>query len=184
MRKCGDCTLCCKLLPVVELGKKGGQRCRYQRHNKGCSVYRQKAMPLCCELWTCRWLVEDRTGDIRRPDRAHYVIDILPDFVTVVDNISGRETHIPVLQVWCDPSYPDAWRDPQLMAYIERLGAEEGMAAMIRFNEEVATFVAPPSINPKGEWFIQESNVGGPTHRAADFIKAGFGMNVVMEARP
>jgi hypothetical protein len=34
-RQCGDCQLCCKLLPVRTLGKAAGQRCKHQRHHKG-----------------------------------------------------------------------------------------------------------------------------------------------------
>ena len=44
-RRCGDCQLCCKLLPVRELSKGASERCRHQRVGKGCTVYRQPGMP-------------------------------------------------------------------------------------------------------------------------------------------
>lgn len=183
MRQCGDCQLCCKLLPVRELGKGASERCRHQRYRQGCTVYGKPAMPPSCTMWNCRWLVEDRTENLRRPDRAGYVVDVMPDFVTVKDNETGAEMHIPVLQIWVDPARPEAWKnDPDLFAYVERLGQEDQMAALIRFNSEVATFVAPPAINPQGEWFIQASGVGGPTHTVDDFIKAGLDMKFIMEA--
>jgi len=99
-RQCGACTLCCKLLPVHDgvlingkrmqgnLDKPAGERCRYQRHT-GCTVYNTALMPACCKMWNCRWLGNDDTGDLSRPDRSHYVIDIMPDYVTVVDNAGG-----------------------------------------------------------------------------------------------
>lgn len=65
-RQCGDCQLCCKLLPVQSLGKEAGQRCKHQRHSKGCAVYAQleRVSPE-CRLWNCRWLVENDTADLR-----------------------------------------------------------------------------------------------------------------------
>src|SRR5262245_37028912 len=91
-RHCGECTLCCKLLPVhggplingirmpSDLDKPAGERCKYQRHGKGCTVYKSYKMPTCCRVWNCRWLVNDDTQDQSRPDRSHLVIDIVPDF--------------------------------------------------------------------------------------------------------
>ena len=66
-RRCGDCQLCCKLLPVGALGKAAGERCRHQRHHKGCAVYRKRGFPSECGAWSCRWLVEDDTADLSRP---------------------------------------------------------------------------------------------------------------------
>lgn len=183
MRQCGDCQLCCKLLPVRELGKGANTRCRHQKHGKGCGVYGKPAMPPSCTLWSCRWLVEDRSEDLRRPDRAGYVIDIMPDFVTVRDEETGESQHLPVLQVWVDPTRPDAWRkDKAFLDYVARLGVEEAMCALIRNGADDAIFLAPPAVNKDGTWFEHGSSVRGPTHTAADFVKAGFGMKMVMEA--
>lgn len=181
MRKCGDCQLCCKLLPVRELNKQGNQRCQYQRTGKGCTVYNRPEMPGSCRLWNCRWLVDELTGDLRRPDRSGYVIDIMPDFVQVRNDLTLEFTNIPVLQIWVDPARPDAWRDDRdLKDYIDHMGATEGTAALIRNGEEQAIFVAPPSINPDHTWFESGSNVGGPTHTAQDILDAGFDMQMVM----
>lgn len=183
-RRCGDCQLCCKLLPVRELQKGANTRCQHQRVGKGCGVYNGPAMPPSCKLWSCRWLVLDRTEGLRRPDRAHYVIDIMPDFVTVRDEDKGEETTIPVIQVWVDPAYPQAWReDVAFLSYLATMGREERMAALIRNGSEMATFVAPPAINSAGEWFICESGVAGPPHRPADFFRAGYVMDMRMEER-
>jgi len=80
-RQCGDCQLCCKLLPVKSLAKLAGQRCSHQKHHKGCAVYKQlgRVSPE-CRLWNCRWLVADDTAELSRPDRSHYVLDLMPDF--------------------------------------------------------------------------------------------------------
>src|SRR4051812_46218248 len=100
MRQCGDCQLCCKLLPVPPLRKGAGEKCKHQKFGKGCTVYHTQAMPPECGFWNCRWLVGDDTADMPRPDRAHYVIDIMPDFVTVTDNVTGATQKIQVVQIW------------------------------------------------------------------------------------
>ena len=151
MRKCSDCTLCCKLLPVREMQKKAGERCRNQRLH-GCAVYMKRGFPASCELWSCRWLVNDDTADLRRPDRSHYVIDVMPDFVTVQPHDGSEPTNIAVVQVWCDPKHPDAWRDPELLRYLERRGAQDGMAALVRFNSQDGVTVFPPALSADGQW--------------------------------
>src|SRR5262245_598700 len=86
MRRCGDCQLCCNLLPVRELNKGAGQRFRFQKFHKGCTVYHrpEAGFPMCCGLWSCAWLIDpEGTADFSRPDRSHYVVDIMPDYVTL-----------------------------------------------------------------------------------------------------
>src|SRR5215468_3091274 len=95
-RKCSGCTLCCKLLPMSsasneratriagemvaqglmrldeaasamkEFDKPAGHRCPHQRGGKGCGVYDRR--PFGCRMWTCRWLTNDDTADLHRPD--------------------------------------------------------------------------------------------------------------------
>jgi hypothetical protein len=98
-RQCGECTLCCKLLPVRELGKGANTTCEHAKFKKGCAVY-HTTIPHSCRLWNCRWLVEDDTADQSRPDRAGYVIDIMPDFITATDNETGERFRVEVVQIW------------------------------------------------------------------------------------
>jgi len=140
-RTCGACTLCCKLVPVVELEKKGGQRCRHQRQN-GCRIYPDR--PLVCRLWNCAWLHDEDTHSLSRPDRVHYVIDTMPDYVEVAE--TGQK--IPVLQIWCDPDYPLAHRDPALRKLLD----ERHVVALIRFDERDAMTLFPPSLTADRKW--------------------------------
>lgn len=138
-RRCGDCTLCCKLLPAPELEKPAGARCSHQRHGKGCAVYARR--PWSCATWTCRWLAGDDTSDLSRPDRVHYVIDVMPDFVRVGPDSQA----VPVVQVWIDPDYPDAHRDPRLRAYLARRGTRRGgraRALLVRRRSRACAAVA------------------------------------------
>src|SRR2546423_255596 len=108
-RACGDCQLCCRLLPVKGiLNKPAGARCKHQKFGKGCMVYHRPGMPPECAIWNCRWLVNDDTADLPRPDRAHYVIDLIPDYVTLVNDETGEKQNVEVVQVWIDPKHPAA----------------------------------------------------------------------------
>ena len=144
-RECGDCQLCCKLLPVPPLGKKAGEKCKHQKFGKGCAVYHKPGMPRDCMWWNCRWLVNDDTADLSRPDRSHYVIDISPDHVTLQDNETKKTFAVQVVQIWIDPKYPDAHRDPALRAYLLRRG-EQGIAALVRYDNRRAVSVFPPNM--------------------------------------
>ena len=151
MRQCGDCTLCCTLVPVRELNKLAGQRCQFQKFHKGCTVYNKPAMPPSCSLWGCRWLVNDDTNDLSRPDRSRLVIDIMPDYVTLQNNDTGDTQDVEVIQVWCDPKHRDAHRDPQFRRWVERRAAE-GKAVIVRFSSADAVTLFAPSISPDGRW--------------------------------
>lgn len=125
-------------------------------------------MPPSCSLWNCRWLVEDDTGDLARPDRARYVIDIMPDYIMAEDNDTGVKTRIDIVQVWVDG---DAWRnDKGLRAYMVRRG-HEGVATLIRYNSKDAVGVFPPSLTGMEDWLYKEGMAEGQ-HSAADIFGA------------
>jgi hypothetical protein len=77
-----------------------------------------------CRLWSCRWLVEDDTADLRRPDRSHYVIDMMPDFVPCGTTRAATLSTFNACKFWGDPPYPDAHRDPALRGDLERRADE------------------------------------------------------------
>lgn len=149
-RKCGDCTLCCRLVPVVELGKKAGERCQHQRYHKGCAIYGKH--PVSCRLWSCKWLVDGAAAGLPRPDRAHYVIDIMPDFVTMTHDDTGERHEIPVQQVWVDPHHREAWRTPEFRGFMLQMAADHGMATIIRWSSTEALTVFAPPFAADGEW--------------------------------
>jgi Fe-S-cluster containining protein len=190
-RSCGGCTLCCKLMPVQggaddtlwdlvpnmiarglmtervaaetlrDFDKPAGQRCPHQC-SKGCRVYDQR--PLACRFWSCAWVGGMAgTEKLGRPDRTRYVINPVPDYCEGEQD--GRHFKIPVLEVWCDPNFPDAWRDPALLAYLNYRAQKDGFAALIRYGSDNAFFVAPPALTNDGKWLEKRSNkLPGPTH--------------------
>jgi len=172
MRQCGDCQLCCKLLPVRTLGKGAGQRCQHQRHHKGCAVYSTlgRVSPE-CKLWNCRWLVADDTENLSRPDRSHYVLDLMPDFITLRDDKTGEAQHVEVVQIWVDPKYPDAHRDPALRAYLDRL-AEKNVAGLVRRNNTEALTIFPPALSADGQWHEVTSDFRDKDHTPEEKVAA------------
>src|SRR5882672_6844782 len=161
MRQCGDCQLCCRLLPVPPLQKKAGERCQHQKFGKGCAVYHKPAMPSECAIWNCRWLVNDDCADLSRPDRAHYVIDILPDRLVLKEDATGIEHEVFVVQVWIDPKHPEAVHDKHLRAYMLRRAQADRMATLIRFDSARSLAVFPPPLSEDGEWH-ERAGVGTP----------------------
>jgi hypothetical protein len=169
-RECGGCTACCKLLPVYDnepwygrapIQKAAGERCPHQRHNKGCAIYSNR--PFCCRVWNCRWLVNE-AGDTRRPDHAHYVIDIMPDIVRGVDPNTGQKYHAEAVQVWVDPRHRDAHRDPALRAFLARRAAEHGEVAIIRYNSREAFVLCAPTMSGTGDWAEMNGTVAKRDH--------------------
>jgi hypothetical protein len=202
-RQCNGCTLCCKLLPMSaaarpqarstieamiaaglleastmvgvleDFDKAAGERCPHQRHGKGCTVYSRR--PFGCRVWSCRWLLEDDTAELARPDRSHYVVDVSPDFIRTDDG-----TVVAVIQVWVDPGYRDAHRDPALRAYLARRAAE-GYAALIRFNADSDCMFI---YYQDGQFYEKTSQLRGEgPHTLLDKLQALGGMTVTLTER-
>jgi hypothetical protein len=143
-RHCGDCQLCCRLLPTKEIGKRANTKCAHQCR-KGCAIYSKR--PISCRAWSCQWLLGFDVG--QRPDRSHLVIDPVPDYVDVVDNATGARKPLAVVQVWIDPAYPDAHRDPAFRRWLD----QRRSPALIRYGSEQGFVLAPPSANANGVWY-------------------------------
>lgn len=200
MRQCGECTLCCRLLPMrrnshdpvqegmlisgmvvagwatvesfrgmlADFDKPAGKPCPHQAHHNGCKVYSRR--PFGCRYWNCRWLTGDDTGDLRRPERSRYVIDVMPDFIEIQPDDGGPPDKVEVVQIWVDPKRRDAWRDKALLAYLERRG-KEGKAALIRYSESEALIVFPPSMCSDRQWHEVNSASVGRQRRGDELLE-------------
>jgi hypothetical protein len=135
---------------LPEWYKPANERCKYQKHGKGCAIYAHR--PLSCRTWNCRWLV-NKAGAGSRPDRCHFVIDITPDV------IGTSQGEMPVVVVWCDPDYPDAHRDPALRDFLAECAEKNGEAALIRYSAKDAIGLFAPIFNADGKW--REVRSGG-----------------------
>jgi hypothetical protein len=181
-RQCGDCQLCCKLLPVRELNKGAGQRCQHQRRHKGCAVHANlMRLAPACALWSCRWLLEDDTAELRRPDRSHYVLDLSPDFVTLRNDDNDDQQHIQVVQIWVDPKHRDAHRDPALRAYLERRAAEN-IIGLVRWDNEEAVALFPPALSADRQWHEVDSKFRSTEHTVEEKLAALGSMTIEIQA--
>lgn len=147
-RECGECQLCCRLLPVVSLNKVANEKCKFQKFHKGCLVYQTPKMPMECRVWNCRWIVNTIPDNMARPDRVHYVVDLMPDVIVVKNNETGQSNPMQCIVVWCDPKYPLAYRNPELYNWI----AIQHKVLMVRMNSRDSIIVFPPAMNSTGEW--------------------------------
>ena len=159
-RHCGDCTLCCRLLPVRTLGKGAGERCRHQ-FSRGCRVYHKpsRGFPAECGLWSCKWLTDPATAALRRPDRSHYVIDAVPDMIRVTNSATAEVHEMPCLQIWLDPGFPEAWQDPALFAFIEA----SGKPALIRRDQTEGFGIFPPSVTGETKFAVSGNTKSVPS---------------------
>jgi len=158
-RVCGGCQLCCKLLPIPVIDKRANQRCQHQRHGKGCAIYADR--PFACRTWSCRWLSDrNATEGMPRPDRCHYVIDITSDYVELMaDEATGETRRVDVITVWCDPAYRNAYKAPELRAFMLRMAQQYHLATIVRWSNVDAITVFPPPFDKGGEWHEVTGNV-------------------------
>ncbi len=177
-RTCGECTLCCKLLPVRELDKGADTRCCHQRHGKGCAVYRKPGMPISCHLWSCRWLIDEATAHLSRPDRSHYVIDVMPDYITAQNDDTGYREAVMAVQIWVDPGFPDAHRDPALRAYLETLNEAQQVVGLVRYGSRAGLVLLPPQVNDQRIWVEHRTTMQEQEHTLADLAGHGIGMSL------
>lgn len=172
-RKCGDCQLCCKLLPVAELSKPSGSRCKHQKHHKGCGVYATR--PLECQIWQCAWLAGIDGGLLSRPDRTHYIIDVEPDLLEVP--IDGRTTKLPAIVMWLDPQHHDAHKDKTLRNFLETQCSDQ-YVVFARYNAAGDGIALVPPILNKGKWLEIPVQSSGKDQDYAE-LSAAFGNAVL-----
>jgi len=78
-RRCGECTLCCKVLRVdtPELKKMSGVWCPDCREGAGCAIYETR--PPICRIWYCGWRLRTDLPEDWRPDRSGVLVDTLAE---------------------------------------------------------------------------------------------------------
>ena len=93
-RRCGTCTLCCKLLTIEELGKPNGQWCPHCVKGRGCAIYSDR--PNECRGFQCGYLLWPELGEHWLPSRSKLVVAFKPDGMEIIIHV--------------DPGIPNAWR--------------------------------------------------------------------------
>ena len=93
-RACGTCTLCCKVVGVLEIAKPAGVWCPHCVSGKRCAIYAARFTS--CRTFYCQWMIEKGLGPEWKPERAKFVL---------VKTEGGRH-----LSACVDPGFPSAWR--------------------------------------------------------------------------
>jgi len=115
LKVCGDCSLCCKVYDIDDLGKKAGHACNHQRPGTGCGVW--GLHPQICQDFKCLWLKHEDMTALWRPDICGFVLRLEPNGTTLAIDV--------------DPDRPDAWRQThyynQLKIWSEVMPKNEGL---------------------------------------------------------
>jgi hypothetical protein len=144
-RSCGSCKVCCTQLPVdLPKGKKPANTKCEHLCSKGCSIYDHRPTP--CEYWMCRWLFDEDTAALKRPDKSGYIID------SSLDTILANGEPVEVIQVWVDPARRDAHRDPALRAYLLMVAEKYRIPAIIRWSSKDALILIAPPLSQEDDW--------------------------------
>jgi len=144
-RKCGTCRSCCTIVPAeLPYGHKPANvRCKHLK-SRGCGIYDHR--PQCCVYWSCRWLMDETTAGLRRPDQSGYIIDAMPDTILADDR------GVPVVQIWVDPDHRDAHHDPALRAWLVEVYRRYRYVAIIRWGSSKGILLVPPEASNTGDW--------------------------------
>lgn len=72
--KCGECTLCCKLLNIHWMNSPAGFYCSKCVPGQGCSIYNK--VPRKCKQYNCMYSkMEGRVSMKFRPDNSHIIFE-------------------------------------------------------------------------------------------------------------
>ena len=93
-RRCGACTLCCKVMTVEELHKPNGKWCPHCVQGRGCAIYADR--PNECRVFQCGYLLSPELGEHWLPSRSKLVVAFKPDGMEIIIHV--------------DPGVPNAWR--------------------------------------------------------------------------
>ena len=112
-RRCGTCTLCCKLLTIPQFGNPSGQWCPHCVQGRGCALYPD--WPNECRTFYCGYLLWPELGEHWRPSRSKLVIAVKPDGMEIVIHV--------------DPGVPNAWRAEPYYAEIRGMAGQAAWKA-------------------------------------------------------
>jgi hypothetical protein len=107
-RECGACSLCCKLVAVIELAKVEGLWCTHCAPGKGCQIYDDR--PSSCRGFHCGWLQTDDFGPEWKPTTSKMVIAAEGD---------GNR-----LTIYVEPSFPTNWREEPYYSQLRALAID------------------------------------------------------------
>jgi hypothetical protein len=94
---------------VPELKKRPWVECPHVAAGVGCKIYSER--PSGCGSFVCGWLLDPDMGPDLKPDNCHVIFD-------------QKDGHH--VFATCDANYPDAWRAPNVIAFMHHLASAIG----------------------------------------------------------
>tara|TARA_R110000772_G_scaffold17946_3_gene49862 strand:+ start:20048 stop:20506 length:459 start_codon:yes stop_codon:yes gene_type:complete len=112
-KECGDCTLCCELLPIGEINKPASVLCGDCVLTKGCSIYDKR--PQSCRDFECSYISSDDMEEDLKPINCNVIFEKVTETV-----------HLALIH----PKDLDAWQAEPVKNYILGLKAN-GISTII-----------------------------------------------------
>ncbi len=159
-RRCGTCTLCCKVMTVEELSKPNGQWCPHCVKGRGCAIYSDR--PNECRRFQCGYLLWPALGEHWLPARSKLVVAFKPD---------GRE-----IVVHVDPGVPNAWRAEPYHSEIRNMAghAAEAYTIFVQIGRRMIAIFPDREVDlgvVASDEMIAIHEVTGPGTRRRDAVK-------------
>jgi len=139
LRTCGECTACCTILAVEEIGKALNEPCRHLC-GTGCAVY--EARPTACRTFNCLWLWSGK-DEAERPDRSGVMLEAA--------QASARNTGLmPIAAYETRPGGFDGYWGQKILKRLSR----KSLIGLIPYQgAEPREFIGPPEQVAAGiEW--------------------------------
>jgi hypothetical protein len=108
-RRCGECTMCCKVFPIPETGKADYENCPHLVPGVGCGIYETR--PQTCRDFFCMWRFDASLDEAWKPSNAGFVLHDPPPWALIASH---------------DVDAPDAWRREPYQSQIREWALELG----------------------------------------------------------
>ena len=79
--ECGNCTICCRDLHIIDTNSKEGEYCKHCEINVGCKIYNER--PEACQIFECCWKQMQYAHIDLRPDNCGVLFEKWSDRVIV-----------------------------------------------------------------------------------------------------
>lgn len=153
-RACGTCTLCCKVIAVVELDKPPGTWCVHCSKN-GCGIYETR--PQGCRTYYCHWMLDRNFGPEWKPEKSKFALIQTPQGITA----------------FVDPGNASAWRRSPYFETFKRWAMESARNGRI-----VAV-----RVGPRAYVVLPDREVDLGVMTAEDALELGTGPNGGLDVR-
>lgn len=177
-RDCGNCSMCCKLLHVIELDKPANQWCEHCRPGRGgCSIYDTR--PHICRNFACGWLMSATVGPEWYPLLSHMILSL------------GVFNGVQTVTVTVDPKFPWMWKEYPYYLQLKQMAqrglhiksADDILLVHVRCNDRVWLLLPNDDIEithgsyimkcvADGEWAVEQFSSNAEAEaRAVELIR-------------